>query len=66
LTTPNEKTWPGVSEFKDYQPLFPKWNENILKKSVKNINNEGLDLLQVINYIKVFRFRLKLFLFFLL
>ncbi|XP_060835122.1 cyclin-dependent kinase 1-A-like [Rhopalosiphum padi] len=46
LTTPNEKTWPGVSEFKDYQPLFPKWSENILKKSVKNINNEGLDLLQ--------------------
>ncbi|XP_027849024.2 cyclin-dependent kinase 1-A-like isoform X2 [Aphis gossypii] len=46
LTTPNEKTWPGVSKFKDYQPLFPKWNENILMKSVKNINKIGLDLLR--------------------
>ncbi|XP_050055575.1 cyclin-dependent kinase 1-like isoform X1 [Aphis gossypii] len=46
LTTPNENTWPGVSELKDYKPSFPTWSENILKKSVKNINNMGLDLLQ--------------------
>jgi len=48
LTTPNEKTWPGVTNLKDYKPTFPKWDENILKKSVKNINNDGLNLLQVI------------------
>ncbi|XP_022181712.1 cyclin-dependent kinase 1-like isoform X2 [Myzus persicae] len=46
LTTPNEKTWPGVSELKDYKPSFPTWNENILQKSVKNLNNVGLSLLQ--------------------
>jgi len=56
LTTPNEKTWPGVSELKDYKPSFPTWSENILKKSVKNINSMGLDVLQVINYnIQLFR-----------
>jgi len=47
LTTPNENTWPGVSELKDYKPSFPTWIENILEKSVKNINKVGLNLLQV-------------------
>lgn len=51
MTTPNDTTWPGVSELKDYKPSFPTWSENILKKSVKNINSVGLDLLQVINQI---------------
>lgn len=47
LTTPNDETWPGVSELKDYKPTFPKWSDNLLKDSVKNISNEGLDLLEV-------------------
>lgn len=48
MTTPNEETWPGVTDLKDYKPTFPKWSENILKSSVKNINSDGLSLLQVI------------------
>jgi len=56
LTTPNEKMWPGVSKLKNYKVSFPTWNKNILKKSIKKINNVGLDLLQVINYnIQYFR-----------
>ncbi|XP_025417018.1 cyclin-dependent kinase 1 [Sipha flava] len=46
LTTPNEDTWPGVSELKDYKPTFPKWSESILKDSIKNLNSDGIDLIQ--------------------
>lgn len=48
LTTPNEETWTGVTKLKDYKPTFPKWSDNVLKKSVKNLNTPGMDLLQVI------------------
>lgn len=48
LGTPNEGTWPGVSEFKDFKPTFPQWNENVLEHSVKNLSSVGVDLMQVI------------------
>lgn len=50
LTTPTEDSWSGVTELKDYKPTFPKWSDNKLKDSAKNMNNEGFDLLQVIYY----------------
>lgn len=25
LGTPNEQTWPGVSQFADFKDTFPKW-----------------------------------------
>jgi len=45
LTTPNEDTWPGVSELKDYKPTFPKWTDNMLQDSVNNVSSDGVDLL---------------------
>lgn len=47
LTTPTEETWPGVSSMPDYKPTFPNWKTNQLAGSVKQLDNQGLDLLQV-------------------
>jgi len=49
LTTPTEDTWPGVSDLKDYKPTFPKWSDNMLADSVKNLSSSGVDLLRVIS-----------------
>ena len=47
LTTPTEETWPGVSNLPDYKPTFPCWKTNQLHTAVKQLDNVGLDLLQV-------------------
>ena len=47
LTTPTEETWPGVSSLPDYKPSFPAWKTNQLAQSVKQLDNVGLDLVQV-------------------
>ena len=46
LTTPTEDTWPGVSSLPDYKPGFPNWKQNTLAQSVKQIDPQGLDLIQ--------------------
>ncbi|VVC41244.1 Protein kinase domain,Protein kinase-like domain,Serine/threonine-protein kinase, active [Cinara cedri] len=46
LGTPNEGTWPGVSQLKDFKPTFPQWNDNVLKHSVENLSIDGVDLMQ--------------------
>lgn len=46
LTTPTEESWPGVSSLPDYKSTFPCWKSNTLAQSVKNIEPNGLDLLQ--------------------
>ncbi|XP_075227035.1 cyclin-dependent kinase 1 [Lycorma delicatula] len=46
LSTPNDETWPGVSQLPDYKPTFPNWTQNTLKTQVKNIDETGLDLLE--------------------
>lgn len=46
LSTPNDDSWPGVSELPDYKPTFPNWTQNTLKSQVKNIDETGLDLLE--------------------
>jgi len=38
----------------DYKPTFPSWKTNSLAQSVKQMDNTGLDLLQVI--VTIFRF----------
>lgn len=48
LSTPTEETWPGVSELPDFKPSFPMWKGNNLATSVKVLDANGLDLLQVI------------------
>lgn len=46
LTTPTEETWPGVTSLPDYKPTFPCWKTNQLQSCVKQLDNQGLDLLQ--------------------
>jgi len=47
LTTPNEESWPGVSDLPDYKPTFPQWRTSNLQKSVSTMDKNGLDLLEV-------------------
>uniref|UniRef100_A0A8D8TPU4 Cyclin-dependent kinase 1 n=1 Tax=Cacopsylla melanoneura TaxID=428564 RepID=A0A8D8TPU4_9HEMI len=45
LTTPTEENWPGVSRLPDYKTTFPEWSNYCLEKHVKNLDEDGLDLL---------------------
>lgn len=47
LSTPTDETWPGVSKLPDYKSSFPSWKSNTLASSVKNLDDDGLELLQV-------------------
>lgn len=46
LATPNEQNWPGVSSLREYKATFPNWSTNNLASHAKNIDKQGLDLLQ--------------------
>ncbi|KAI5705192.1 cyclin-dependent kinase 1 isoform X2 [Diaphorina citri] len=46
LTTPTEDNWPGVSKLPDYKTTFPEWSNFCLDKHVKNLDQDGLDLLE--------------------
>jgi len=46
LSTPNEETWPGVSQLPDFKTSFPSWRTNVLPQTVKNLTEHGLELLQ--------------------
>nr|QOY46745.1 cyclin-dependent kinase 1 [Ambystoma andersoni] len=45
LGTPNNEIWPEVESLQDYKNTFPKWKAGGLSNIVKNINQDGLDLL---------------------
>lgn len=45
LGTPNESSWPGVSQYPDFKSTFPKWQSKPLKELVPNLDDVGLDLL---------------------
>lgn len=45
LGTPNEETWPGVTQLPDYKDTFPRWSKQELKSVVPNLDEQGLDLL---------------------
>ena len=47
LGTPTEQNWPGVLQLPDYKPNFPKWSGEGLRKVVPQLDNNGLDLLEV-------------------
>jgi hypothetical protein len=49
LKTPTEEIWPGVSQLPDYKATFPNWIHNNLTSHIRNIEEDGLDLLQVMN-----------------
>lgn len=45
LGTPDEETWPGVSQLPDYKPTFPKWSRRPLETLCPNLCADGLDLM---------------------
>ncbi|TMW69717.1 hypothetical protein Poli38472_001873 [Pythium oligandrum] len=45
LGTPDENSWPGVSNLPDYKTTFPKWRPQQLAKVVPGLDHVGLDLL---------------------
>lgn len=47
LGTPNNDVWPEVESLQDYKNTFPKWKPSSLASHVKNLDDEGLDLLSV-------------------
>ncbi|XP_034952596.1 cyclin-dependent kinase 1 [Chelonus insularis] len=46
LKTPTEENWPGVTQLSDYKATFPNWTTNNLASQVKQLDENGLDLLQ--------------------
>lgn len=44
--TPTEEIWPGVTAFPDYKATFPNWTNYNLSNQVKNLEDNGLDLLR--------------------
>lgn len=46
LKTPTDHIWPGVTSLPDYKPTFPCWTNFQLSAQVKNLNEDGMDLLQ--------------------
>lgn len=46
LGTPDDNTWPRVSELPDYRPTFPKWKARLLSSIIPGINEEGVKLVQ--------------------
>ena len=47
LGTPNEESWPGVSQLPDYKPSFPQWSAQELSRHVPHLDPAGLDFLHV-------------------
>lgn len=47
LGTPNNEVWPDVESLQDYKNTFPKWKPGSLESHVKNLDENGLDLLSV-------------------
>ncbi|XP_031203622.1 cyclin-dependent kinase 1 [Mastomys coucha] len=45
LGTPNNEVWPEVESLQDYKNTFPKWKPGSLSSHVKNLDENGLDLL---------------------
>lgn len=45
LGTPNESSWPGVSQLPDFKPTFPQWGGVDLAEAVHEIDTPGAELL---------------------
>ena len=45
LGTPNNEVWPEVESLQDYKNTFPKWKPGSLSSPVKNLDENGLELL---------------------
>ncbi|CAG8766662.1 17312_t:CDS:2, partial [Racocetra persica] len=40
-----QNVWPGISQFRDFTPVFPKWKPQPLNQYVPTLNSLGVDLL---------------------
>lgn len=49
LGTPDETTWPGVSQLPDYKSMFPQWDRMNLNEVVPNFDDDARDLFSVRN-----------------
>jgi serine/threonine protein kinase len=45
LGTPTEEVWPGVSQLRDYNPIFPRWLPKDLSAVLPRLDEEGAALL---------------------
>lgn len=45
LGTPDDVSWPGVSDLPNYKQQFPKWRPQLLARSVPGLCDQGTDLL---------------------
>jgi len=45
MGTPNEESWPGVSELSDYKPDFPVYASQSLPNLIHGLDEKGLNLL---------------------
>lgn len=46
LRTPTDDLWPDVSTFPNYKATFPNWTHFNLASQVKNLDDDGIDLLE--------------------
>ena len=47
LGTPNDTTWPNVTELPNFKPNFPKWIGKTIKQVCPRLDAAGCDLLMV-------------------
>lgn len=48
MGTPNETTWPGVSQLPEFRDIFPKWEEENLPSGITNHSDRAfIDLFRV-------------------
>lgn len=47
LGTPDEESWPGVTQLPDYKAVFPYWEQQELKEVVPRLDEDGVDLFSV-------------------
>jgi cyclin-dependent kinase len=47
LGTPFEDIWPGVTSYPDFKSSFPKWSRNQEAALCSNLDDAGLDLLEM-------------------
>lgn len=47
LGTPTEEHWPGVTSYPDFKASFPKWARNMDLPICSNLDDTGLDLLEM-------------------
>ncbi|KAK8768648.1 cyclin-dependent kinase 2-like [Amblyomma americanum] len=45
LGTPDEDSWPGVTNLPDYKPTFPRWEPQSLVNIVTGLDRDGEDLI---------------------